>query len=74
MAETARGKMKLSVALIVEIGAVYAIAQRVPTDNLVVQLSHVASMKIPKILGIFEEEWKGNSSNAYNPYRITLKR
>ena len=65
--------MKSRGALIVELAQVYAIAQRVPTDELVIQLSHMASMKTRHILGIFEEEWKGISRNEINPYRKTLR-
>ncbi len=65
--------MKFGIPLIVEIAQVYSIAQRVPTEDLVLQLSHAASLKTSRILGIFEDEWKGNPSNAINPYRTTLK-
>jgi hypothetical protein len=58
------GKMKLSAVLIEELAQVYAIAQRVPSDDLVSQLSHGASMKRSKILTIFEEEWKGKERNS----------
>jgi hypothetical protein len=74
MASPTKAEAKFGIALVIEVAQAYALAERVPTDNLVIALSEATRTTSAYILRIFEDEWTGNPRNEFNPYRATQKR